>query len=51
MYPSLASIHLASLILLLTLSLINMGAGLCHRYVNRDRYSVCTIVALRVCRD
>ena len=51
LYPSFVSIHLASSVLLLTLSLIHMGAGLYHRYVIKDRYNVWTRMALRVHRD
>ena len=51
LYPSFASIHLASSVLLLTLSLIHLGAGLYHDYVIKDRYNVWTRMALRVHRD
>ena len=49
--PGFVSIHLASSVLLLTLSLIHMGAGLYHGYVIKDRYNVWTRMALRVHRD
>ena len=51
MYPSFASIHLASSVLLLTLPLIHMGAGLYHRYVIKDLYNVWRRIAPRVHRD
>ena len=51
MYPSFASIHLASSFLLLTLSLMHMAAGLYHLYVIKDRYNVRTRMALRVRRS
>ena len=51
LYPSFVSIHLASSVLLLTLSLIHMGAGLYHGYVIKDRYNVWRRMALRVHRD
>ena len=51
LYPSFVSMHLVSSVLLLTLSLIHMGAGLYHGYVIKDRYNVWTRMALRVRRD
>ena len=51
LYPSFVSIHLASSVLLFTLSLIHLGAGLYHDYVIKDRYNVWTRMALRVHRD
>ena len=50
MYPSFASIHLASSFLLLTLSLMHIAAGLYNLYVIRDLYNVWTRMALWVRR-